>query len=383
MSTRKILGLLLVVSGAIGMARHTDAQVREPQRPEVRGVLKSVDAASNSITVSFGEGREPATEKSYPLAGHVEVLIGSGVRGGFLPLFVEGKLADLASGVRVTLTLTDDQEKVQAVLAEGPFVRGYLKAVDSAKNTLTIALQAQRDQAGEETTYALAPDAEVAVDDGRGRRFSVREAQLGELVPGAMLAVQLSVDMKQIQFVQAEGPLLSGTIKTIDAANKTMTLTLPVRAARGEAPVGDLGEERILAIANDAVVVIDDGKGRRLSLKKAKLGDLPTGAVATVRLSVDQTAVKLIRGEGPTLTGLLKAVDPQKGTVVMAFPRGRGEAPEEQSLALAKDARIVMDGNDVKLSELPVGESGRIVQTRLSLDRSVVQSIVALQPGSR
>jgi hypothetical protein len=378
MSARKqgIAGWLLVAAVALGMAERTNGQVREPQRPEVRGVVKAVDAGAGTITVVVGEGREPATDKTFSLAKHVEVAIGPGVAIGRGGLFKEGKLADLAEGVRITLTLSADQKTVESILAEGPIVRGQLKAVDTKKNTLTIGLPAQREQAGEEKTYALAPNTEVAVDDGRGRRFSVKEAKLTDLAPGAQVTAWLSLDSKQVQAILAEGPSLYGTIKALDPAKKTLTLV--VRPPRGD----DAGEEKTLTVSSDAVVLLDDGKGRRLSLKEGKLADVPTGAVAAVKLSVDQASVMFIRAEGPTLTGLLKAVDPDKGILVLTIPKGRDDA-EEKTLTVAKDARITIDGNEAKLTNLKVGDNGPLIQVRLSLDQKTVLLVLARQPQPR
>ena len=371
-----IAGWLLLTAVVIGMAEPTNAQIREPQRPEVRGVVKSVDAGAGTITVSIGEGREPTTDKTFTLSKNVEVVVGANLgRGGFSGgLFKEGKLADLAAGVRITLALSADQQTVESALAEEPTVRGQLKAVDATRNTITISFPAGREQVGEEKTYPVAPDAEIAVDDGRGRRFSVKEAKLTDLAAGAQIMARLSIDMRQVQAVLTEGPSLSGTIKAIDPA--TRTLTLVVRLPRGD----DAGEQRTLAVSSDAVVLIDDGKGRRLSLKEAKLGDVPVGAIATAKLSVDQNSVMLIRAEGPILTGLLKAVDPDKGTVVITIPRGR-DNPDERTMTLAKDARIVIGGSEGKLTDLTVG--GPAIQLRLSLDQKTVQLIVPGQERGR
>jgi hypothetical protein len=337
-----------------------------------------VDATAGTIAVTVGEGRDaPPTEKAFSLAKNVEVAIdGSGGmgRGG---LFKEGKLSDLAAGVRIALTLSADQKTVESILAETPTVRGQLKAVDAAKKTLTIGQTAGRDQAGEDKTYSLAADAEVAVDDGRGRRLSLKEAKLTDLAPGAQVTARLSIDMKQVQFVMAEGPTYSGMIKAIDPAKKTLTLT--IRPPRGD----DAGEEKPLMVSGDAVVLLDDGKGRRLSVKEVKLSDVPAGAAAIVKLSVEQTFVMSLRAEGPTVTGMLKVVDPEKGTIVITIPKGRGEDPEEKTLTLANDARIVIDDTESKLSNLKVGDNPPYVQARLSLDQGTVQLLMARRARPR
>ena len=96
------------------------------------------------------------------------------------------------------------------MLAEGPTVKGVLKAVDATKNTLTIQLPgraAGRGEAvaGEEKTYTVAGDAEIAADDGRGSRFSVKEAKLTDLAQGSLVTVRLFVDMNKAVSILAEG----------------------------------------------------------------------------------------------------------------------------------------------------------------------------------
>ena len=193
------------------------------------------------------------------------------------------------------------------------------------------------------------------------------------MVAGSLVNVRLSLDQKQIQSVVAEGPSVFGVVKSLDAAKNSLTLTL--RPARGD----DAAEEKTLAVATDAAVLVDDGKGRRLSLKEGKLADVPSGSSVIVRLSADQNSATFIRAEGPSFTALLKGVDTAKNTITYAIPRGRGDAPEEKTLAVAEDARINIDGNDAKLAALKPGENGPILQIRLSLDQKSIQSIISRQ----
>ena len=148
---------------------------------------------------------------------------------------------------------------------------------------------------------------------------------------------------------------------------------MKVIPSRGDKLAGD----QSLNVSSDATILLDDGQGRRLSVKQSKLEDLPIGAAALVKLSIDQSAAMLIRAEGPTLTGLLKAVDAVNGSITINMPKGRGEAPEEKVLPVAKNARIAIDGNPAQLNGLTVDNNGPMVQVQLSLDQRTAQSIVA------
>ena len=368
-----LAGGLLAVVALLSITERTNAQ-RDPGRGDARGTIAAVDAGKATITVAIGGGRDTApAEKTFALAKNVEVCVGNSRGHG---VFTEVKLADLAVGTVVGLTLSADQKVVDSIIAEEPTVRGLLKSVDAKKNTLVLSQRAGREPAPEETSYILAADAEIVVDDGRGRRHSLREGKIDDLTEGAVVTVRLSLDKKQIRAVLAEGSTLNGTLKALDAVKGVLTLTL--RPARGD----DAAEEKTIAIAKDAHVLIDDGKGRRLSVKEAKLADVPVGSTVTVKLAVDQGFAMLLKAEGPSVFGLFKSADPAKGTITINIPKGRDEA-EEKTLTLAKDARVTLDGVETKLGDLKAVENGPFIQLRLSLDQQTVQLVTAQQPRPR
>lgn len=380
---RGIVAWSFVVAVVMGLQGPATGQApgRGAARPEVRGVVKSVDTAAGMITVSLSEGRagggeRPAAgERSYPVAKNAEVVVGgSGSDRGSAFVAKEAKLSDLTPGVTVVLTLTADQAVVESIVAEGPVVRGLLKMVDAGKNTLTISVAgSSREQPTEDKTYSLASDAEIAVDDGRGRRFSIKEGKLADLAAGATVTLRLSLDQKQVVSLQAEGPSVFGLVKSLDLSRNSVTLSL----GPGRDGVG--GGERIIELASDATVLLDDGKGRRLSIKEGKLSDIPVGAAANLRLMADQRVATLLRVESPSLPVVIKAVDATNGTVTIATRVGRGENAEEKTLPVAKDARIVLDGNESKLADIKVFDNGPFVMLRLSLDQKSVQSIQSVQ----
>jgi len=369
---------------ALAQERRPEARGPGAGASEVHGMVKSVDAAAGKITLTkfVGRGRdEPPVETTYALAKDVEVAVGFAfLRGSY---FKEGKVADLAAGIMVHLTLAADKSTVESILAEEPTVRARLKAADAAKGTLTITLAERpregrvRDaQAPEEKTFTVAKDAEVAIDDGRGGRFSYKEGKLADLADGALVTLRLSIDKQRVQAVLAEGPTHQGTVKQVDAAKKKLTLV--VRPGRGD----DAGEELSLQVPDDALILVDDGKGRRLSVKPGKLASIPVGAEATVRMTVDQQFVTSLRAQGPTLYGLLKGVD-ANGSITIAIPKGRGEEPEQKTLKVAPNAVVDIEGTRSKLADLKVGDDGPHVQLRLSLDQTTVQSITAPPAGRR
>jgi len=386
------IGLLagVAVLGIIGRAhaqRESPGPGRE-QRPEARGIVKSIDLGVRTITLAAaaqrGAAADAAADESFALAPDVEVVLGGSGYIGRSGLFRELKLADITAGTTVSLTLSSDRTKVEGIVAEEPTVRGVIqKSVDASTKTLTIGgagADGRREPAAQPMTFTLADDAEIAVDDGRGRRYSVREGQISDLAAGASVTLWLTLDRKQVRGVLAEGPLLAGLVKSTSPATRTVTISLGQPGARD----GSGGEERIVAVADNGTILLDDGKGRRLSVREGKLADVPTGAAVALKMSPDQSRAMQVRVEGPSFTGILKAADAGQGTITIAFPpKGRGDPTEEKTFTVAKDARILSEGFAAPLANLHPQGNGPIIQVRLSLDLKQAQSIIAQQPRAR
>jgi Cu/Ag efflux protein CusF len=347
---------------------------RGPRRAETRGIVKSVDAAGGKITITTiegrgGEGRPTESDKTFSLSKDVEVAIDNGGFSVRRTFFKEGKLDELSAGVTVSLTMTADEKSVESIVAEGPQIRGMLKSVDPNSKTVTVEMAPSRREEGrEEKTFALAAGAEIAQDDGMGRRFSTREAKLADLSAGCSVTLRLSIDQKQVQSIFAEGPSLFGAVKSVDAGKNSITLTLP--PGRGN----DDSEEKTIELTKNSLVLFDDGKGRRLSVKEGKVSDILTGSFTQVRLTVDQKSVSMLRVEGQMVPGLLRAVDAVKGTITIATRTARGDDPVEKTFTVDKNIRITIEGNDAKLADLKPDDS-TFIMARLTLDQKFVQSI--------
>lgn len=369
-NTRAFFGLLATAALFV-LQSQAIAQVagRTPERPATVGFLKSYDAATGKITILLGESRQD--EKTFSLSKTVEVATGNNFqqRG----LLKETKLADVAPGAMVFLTL-DKDDAVESIVAEGPNLRARIASVDSAKRTVTVSVQPRPTGRGEVTaepdkTYAVSSDAEIGIDDGRGKRFSLKEATLAEIPAGAGASIRLSPDQKQVVSITAEAPQLQGTLRSAKPGENSLTIAVP--AGRGE----ESGEEKSLKLADGAVVMIDDGRGRRLSIKEATLLDIPAGAMVYVRLTPDSSAVTMLRAEGPTLPALIKSVDADKRTVTFSARASRTETPDDKTLPLAEDVRVMLDRNVTPLADVKIGADGQFGMLRLTLDQKSVQGI--------
>jgi hypothetical protein len=385
-----VLGVATASSGVlVAQARREPAEAgragaRGGARASVHGLIKSIDATKGTLVVTVnGAGRGEVEDKTFTVPPGAEVAVGTGT-GRRIAALRPGKLADFAPGTIVILNLAADGATVESVIAESPTVRGVVKSVDVEKRAITITTSGARggrdrgEAPAEETrTYTIAPNAEIAIDDGRGKTFSVKEGKVGDLPQGALVTLRVSVDQKEVQGVLAEGPTIFGAVKAV-AGGK---LTLAGRAAgRGD----DAGADQTFDVSPDCDVLIDDGKGRLLSVKEGKLTDLVPGVMVMGKLSPDQKQIMIVRAEGPRVDGVIKSVDAEKRTLTFEGRKGRGDTPaeEDKTFTLAKDARILIDGNDSKLSDIKP-DGSLAASLKLSLDQKVVQSVAIGTGGGR
>ena len=133
------------------------------------------------------------------------------------------------------------------------------------------------------------------------------------------MTLYLSADQKTVEGVVAEGPIVRGTLKSVDAGKNTLTVQMP--AGRGAGRDGGVvpGEEHTYSVAEGAEIAVDDGRGGRFSVKEAKLADIAQGAIVTVRLWVDMKKAQSVFAEGPSHQGTIKAIDPATFAAAIAI----------------------------------------------------------------
>jgi len=376
LNRRNVAWLLLVTWSLSNSAAVAQRDGGNSSAREARGVVKAIDAKAGTITLSSVDGRNSG-ETTVKVTDKTEVVFGdsNGRRGGGR----EGKLADIAVGSLVFASLPAEDQPAESLSALGPQVRGLLKSVDAAKKQVTVTVQSPggrgqegpREASQDDKTYDVLPTAEVGIDDGRGSRFSLHAAKLADIAAGSMVSLQLSADQKGIEYLIAEGRSLSGTVKSID--DKRITI------AAGFTPGRSPGEEVSYDLGDGVVVLLDDGRGRRLSLKSGKAADVPTGAAVRLRLSPDQKSVAQLTAEGPSVPARVLKVDAEKRQVTFSTGGGRETPAEEKTLPIAEGARVMVDNKPAELKDIPAGgDNGAFAQLRLSLDQQSVQMIVVI-----
>jgi RNA polymerase sigma factor (sigma-70 family) len=324
------------------------------EAPQVRGTLKAFDAAKGTVTVAVAVRKAETEDRVFEVAKDTPVLFSAGkAKGKGAP--EEHPLAEVPAGALVTLKLSAVRKVVVAIQAEGPDVRGVVKAVDGEKKTLTINVPEGKEVATK--VFPVLPHASVWVDDGRPKgKGKVSEARLADVPVGAHVALKLSLDQKGVVSVSAEGGSVTGTVKGVDAGKNTLTLTI--------ARKGEPAEEKTLEVPRDVSLQIDG--------MEARLADVPLESLATVRLSADRKTVTAVGVEGPSAGGEVKAVDAANGTITLADKAG------ERTYAVAKDAHVVIDDRAGTLADLPVGAH---VKARLSADQKAVLALGAAGPS--
>jgi RNA polymerase sigma factor (sigma-70 family) len=243
---------------------------KEEAGPTIHGSVQAVDPGKHTLTVTTQRdpGKKGTVDRTFELPADVPVLL--------QPDFVKGEkagsLADVTPGTPVAVDLSADQKAVRAVHVQGRSLFGAVKAVDAAKNTLTVTVK----EAGgvQEKPVTLLDGAKVWLDDGLVKN-GAKEGKLADLVEGTPVAVHLSaVEKEKAVAVRASGPSLFGSVKGVDTGANTITVTVKEN--------GGL-VDKTFTLAKGAHV---DG---------GKLADLTEGKPVSVRLSVSdrQTAVAI------------------------------------------------------------------------------------------
>jgi hypothetical protein len=223
-------------------------------------------------------------------------------------------------------------------------VQGTLTTLDPASNTLMIRVHVAKGEPPAEQTYGLAKDLKVALDGAGGK--------LSDLAPGATVTLRLSVDQKTVSGIQAEGPSIQGALKAFDAAANALTVRI---TTKGEPEV-----ERTYDLAKGTKVVIDGAAGN--------LSDIPADAPLKIKLSANQKAIASIEVVGTAVMGVATVVDAENRSITIAEKQG------DRTVAVAKNAEIVVDDKRATLADVPVDSS---VTAKLSADQKTVLGLWA------
>jgi hypothetical protein len=314
----------------------------------VTGLLKSVDGAKNTITITVsikGEPQVDRIDRTFAVAKAAQVYIDDGKPKDKTKPADAQAIEDLPIGAQVTFRLSLDGKSVVAIRAEGGDVHGSVKAVDAAKNTLTL-----HDKVEKEKTYNLMKDAAVFLD-GKGE-----VKKLADVPVEAVVDLKLLADQKTVREIRAYGPTLTGSVAG-NAGNDSLTLR-------------DKEGEKTFAVAKDARILIE-------GIKEGKLTDLIDGTVAQARLSVDKSTVLELHAEGPSFQGIVKVFDPDKLIITLTIGGKNGVGGEDKDFKLTKETVVVTEINVAALKPTDL-RADKAVVLRLAIDQKAAARITVL-----
>jgi small nuclear ribonucleoprotein (snRNP)-like protein len=229
-------------------------QGKKQQGPSVAGVVRAVDAGKHTLTLAVPLKQTKQTEdRTFPLARDVQVAL-EDAPAKKPP--AAGKLADLTEGTPVVVLLAEDGRTITAVRARGPSLRGAVKAVDAAANTLTVNVKEGGGVA--EKALALATGAKVLLNDGLSKDQADKEGKLADLAEGTPVVVHLSVDRQRALSIRVQGTSVGGELKGIDTGANTVTLTVKEDGAR---------VDRTFSLAKNARVEGNPTAGQRVVVR--------------------------------------------------------------------------------------------------------------------
>ncbi len=327
-------------------AKRGDPTGKERERT---GVLKAVDTTRKSITVELQAVRqtkfEPETPivKNYELAADTEILVEAG--HGPSNLVKDAKLDELVVGALVTVRFSEGEDPtIESVLVSGPRISGVVESVDIAKNTIALSPVAMKTLGDsiEPKIYKLKTDADIALNPGRAQKGFLKAGKLADLKPGTSVFLTISPDLKEVVYVYASGPRVVGKIKTVNAAENTVTV-LAMAASKIDPP-----EEKIYSLRG-ATIFIEDGGGDKFTKTgpaRGSIANLTEGATVQLQLSVDQTTAVTLFTEGQVVIGILKTVDAERHSIKLL------KNQVEEAYPVAPDAKIFINDREVPLVAL-------------------------------
>jgi RNA polymerase sigma factor (sigma-70 family) len=168
------------------------------------------------------------------------------------------------------------------------------------------------------------------------------------------------------------GPTVRGKLKAINSGDKTITVDVPKNDGT------KASEEKTYKLSADVVVTIDESFTKEKPPPAGKLTDLSEGLDVTVQLSPDKSTAVAVHARGPVLHTSVASVDAGKGTMTVRIKAADG--PMEQTLAVAKEAKIILtDGltKEEKPREAALGDlaADTHIQVQLSVDRKTALGV--------
>jgi RNA polymerase sigma factor (sigma-70 family) len=222
------------------------------------GHLKGIDAAGNKLVLHTHEDK-------------FDLPVDVGAKTTFTIARRPAKLSELKEGMEATVSFRGTEKEAVSVEAGWPSLGVDVKAVDPAGKQMTIKKDGDK---GFEFDINLPVAADVQVEiDGI-------PAGLADVVGARRVEVEFAADKKTVLRIEGRAGKdeLSATVKSVDAVNKSVTLTLHVNGHKDEHRL-----ELNFAVTADCAV--------RLAGKDVKLADLTADMPVRCKFAADRRTV--------------------------------------------------------------------------------------------
>jgi len=242
-------------------------QIREDVKIDRReGTIKSVDGPGNKLVIILDEDK---FELAVELEPKVEIIVAR------RPV----KLGELTVGMRAAASFMGTEKKAFQLEAHWPRLDTVVKGTDTAKNILTVKAEGNN---GFEFEVPLPVGADAKIE------LEGLSVGLGDLAAGSKIEVEFALDKKTVVGIVAEGSKddLPATVKSVDIANKTITLSVKVAGLKDERAV-DLS----FGVTSDAKF--------RLVGKDVALTDLKVDMPVVARFAADRRTINMVYAAPP------------------------------------------------------------------------------------
>ena len=230
------------------------------------GTIKSVDIDGNKLVITLDEDK---FDLAVDLEAKVEILVARRAV----------KLGELAVGMRAAASFKGTEKNAFRLDAFWPRLDTIVKGTDTAKRTLVVKAEGNNGF-DFEVPLPVAADAKIELEG--------IEVGLGDLGTGSKIEVEFAIDKKTVLGIVAEGSKddLPAAVKSVDAANRTLTLSFKVAGIRDERHV-----ELSFGLTGDAKF--------RLLGRDIALTDLKPDMPVVARFAADRRTISMLYAAAP------------------------------------------------------------------------------------
>ena len=306
----------------------------QPYLAELTGVVKAIDTAAGTLTVTPKKGGADVVLK----VDAATLIKRNGKPAAFADIqlgdFVEAKynlVTFLAASISAKLNLVD--------------VRGVISAIDTTANTVTVTVSSPFNKNTASTSVVLKVDPTTVIKRN-GAAATLADLQLGDRIhakynPVTMLAARIDAweNLTQVR----------GTISAVDTTANTVTITVSFPSNHDH-----IAASTTIVLKVDPTTVIKRN-GAAATLADLQLGDKVQASYNPVTMLAHQIDAEANLAE---VRGVISAIDTTANTVTVTikFPFPRDSFSKDTVLKVDPTTVIKRNGAAATLADLHLGD---------------------------